>query len=163
VSFEIREALPHELDTVGEITASAYADDGFVYVGHGYVDVLRDAAGRAEQADVLVAVDGDQQVLGTVTFCPPGSSYREMAGDGEGEFRMLAVPSAARRRGVARALVRRCIDRSREMGERRVVICSDAGMDTAHRLYERLGFRRDPARDWSPAPGIELLAFTIDL
>lgn len=163
MTFEIRAARPHELDTVGEITATAYADDGFVYLGHGYVDVLRDAAGRAEHAEVWVAVDADQQVLGTVTFCPPGSSYRELAGDGEGEFRMLAVPSSARRRGVAHALVQRCIDRSREMGDARVVICSDAGMDAAHRLYERLGFRRDPKRDWSPAPGIDLLAFTVDL
>jgi predicted N-acetyltransferase YhbS len=163
VTFQIRTAWPHEMDAVGEITAAAYADDGFVYLGHDYVEVLRDAAGRAEQADVLVAVDGDQDVLGTVTFCPHGSTYREMAGDGEGEFRMLAVPSSARRRGIAHALVRHCIDRSRAEGDRRMVICSDVGMYTAHRLYERLGFRRDPVRDWSPAPGIDLLAFTMDL
>jgi hypothetical protein len=33
----------------------------------------------------------------------------------------------------------------------------------AHRVYGRLGFRRTPDRDWSPAPGIELLGFRLDL
>jgi hypothetical protein len=36
-------------------------------------------------------------------------------------------------------------------------------MASAQRLYERLGFRRDPGNDWSPAPGISLLAFVLDL
>ena len=36
-------------------------------------------------------------------------------------------------------------------------------MASAQRLYERLGFERDPEHDWSPAPGIELLAFTLEL
>ncbi|MGH3356163.1 MAG: GNAT family N-acetyltransferase [Nocardioidaceae bacterium] len=163
MTLEIRAARPHELDTVGEITAAAYADDGFIYLGHDYVEVLRDATSRAEGAELWVAVDADQEVLGTVTFCPAGSSFRELAGDGEGEFRMLAVHSSARRRGVADALVQRCIVRSRELGDHRIVICSDHGMDAAHRLYARLGFRRAPDLDWSPAPGIDLLAFSLDL
>jgi hypothetical protein len=36
-------------------------------------------------------------------------------------------------------------------------------MRTAHRLYARFGFVRAPERDWSPAPGIDLIAFTVDL
>jgi hypothetical protein len=32
---------------------------------------------------------------------------------------------------------------------------------TAIRIYERLGFRRVPERDWSPVPGVDLLAFAI--
>ena len=76
---------------------------------------------------------------------------------------MLAVARAARRRGVAEALVARCVDRSRELGHDAVVICSMREMSTAHRLYERLGFRRLPERDWSPVPGIELLGFMLPL
>lgn len=30
-------------------------------------------------------------------------------------------------------------------------------------LYARLGFVREPARDWSPAPGVTLLAYSFDL
>jgi hypothetical protein len=32
-------------------------------------------------------------------------------------------------------------------------------MTTAHRVYARLGYERDPDRDWSPLPGVDLLAF----
>ena len=29
----------------------------------------------------------------------------------------------------------------------------------AHRLYEQLGFRRDPDRDWAPIPSVELIVY----
>ena len=34
-------------------------------------------------------------------------------------------------------------------------------MRAAHRIYERLGFRRAPERDWSPVPGVRLVSFAI--
>jgi ribosomal protein S18 acetylase RimI-like enzyme len=163
VTFQIRAALPHELAAVGELTVRAYADDGFLHLGSDYADVLRDAASRSEKAELWVAVADDGRLLGSVTYCPPGSPYRELAGDGEGEFRMLAVHPSARRQGVARALVERCITRSHELGDRRVVLCSDTPMRAAHRLYAGLGFVRAPELDWSPLPGIHLLGFVLDL
>jgi hypothetical protein len=36
-------------------------------------------------------------------------------------------------------------------------------MRAAHAIYERLGFTRAPERDWSPLPGVRLLAFTLSL
>jgi hypothetical protein len=36
-------------------------------------------------------------------------------------------------------------------------------MKSAQRLYERLGFRRDPDHDWSPGDGILLLGYVLDL
>ena len=42
----------------------------------------------------------------------PGSPWRELSVDGEGEFRMLAVAPAARGRGVGEALVRQCEERA---------------------------------------------------
>jgi ribosomal protein S18 acetylase RimI-like enzyme len=163
MTFEIRAARPHELTAVGEVTSAAYADDGLGYLESDYANVLRDAASRAEQAELLVAVDTEQQVLGTVTYCPPGSAYRELAGAGEGEFRMLGVLPSARRRGIAHALVQHCFARSRDLGDHRMVISSDREMHAAHRLYARFGFVRAPERDWSPAPGVDLIAFSVDL
>ena len=32
-------------------------------------------------------------------------------------------------------------------------------MTSAHRVYERLGFVRAPEDDWSPEPGVTLLAY----
>jgi hypothetical protein len=36
-------------------------------------------------------------------------------------------------------------------------------MRAAHRVYEHAGFVRDPSRDWSPLPGIDLVAYRLDL
>jgi hypothetical protein len=36
-------------------------------------------------------------------------------------------------------------------------------MSSAHRVYERHGFRRAPERDWSPVPGVDLIAFVAEL
>lgn len=127
-----------------------------------YAAVLRDVATRVAHAEVLVAVDGDR-VLGTVTNVPDGGEYGEIAREGEAEFRMLAVAPEAQGRGVGEALVRACIDDARRRGRTALVLSSDASMTTAHRIYDRLGFARDPARDWSPVPGVDLKAYALDL
>lgn len=156
----IREARPDEFATAGELTASAYIADGFVSADDAYVDELRDAASRAVEAELLVAVDRTSgAVVGTVTTCPDGSPFREIARDDEGEFRMLAVAKSARGDGVGEALVRAVLARAHTVGKRAVAMSSAAKMTTAHRLYGRLGFTRDASRDWNPLPEVSLLAF----
>ncbi|NUR98711.1 MAG: GNAT family N-acetyltransferase [Kribbellaceae bacterium] len=160
MTFDIRLAVPSEYDAVGELTVDAYSHDGFVR--GEYAMTLRAAADRAAKAELWVAADSSG-LLGTVTYCPVGSVYREIGLDDEGEFRMLGVSGRARGLGVGTALTRRCIDRTRELGQRRIVLSSATYMTTAHRLYERLGFQRFPERDWSPIPGVDLYAFALDL
>jgi ribosomal protein S18 acetylase RimI-like enzyme len=158
---EIRVARPEEYDRVGAITVAAYASF-LLGPTDPYVARLRDVAGRAAVADLWVAVEGDT-VLGSVTEPPAGSAYRELGGDDDGEFRMLAVAPEAQGRGVGELLARHVIDRSRAAGHRAVVISSLPAMTAAHRLYGRLGFVRLPELDWSPAPGVSLLAFRLEL
>jgi ribosomal protein S18 acetylase RimI-like enzyme len=162
VTSEIRLAVPGEYDAVGELTVEAYAYDGFLPTETDYASILRAAADRAAKAELWVAVDG-AELLGTVTYCPPGSVYREIGLDDEGEFRMLGVSGRARGLGIGTALSVRCIERSRELGLKRVVMSSASYMTTAHRIYERLGFVRLPDRDWSPVTGVDLYAFSLDL
>ena len=98
-------------------------------------------------------------MLGSVTFCPVGSAYREIARADEGEFRMLAVSPSARGRGVGQELVALCLRRSRELGYAGVRMSTMDEMTSAHRIYGRLGFTRAPEDDWSPEPGVNLLAY----
>jgi ribosomal protein S18 acetylase RimI-like enzyme len=159
-SFEIRLARTDEYDEIGEITVRGYERDGFLSASEDYASSLRDATSRAVGAELWVAVElATDRVLGSVTFCPLGSPYRELATDTEGEFRMLAVDPAARGLGVGRALVQHCLDHSREMGFGAVVICSLPAMTTAHGLYSSLGFSREPSLDWTPVPGVDLWGF----
>jgi ribosomal protein S18 acetylase RimI-like enzyme len=158
---EVRLARPEEYPLVGEITVAAY-EPFLLGPDDPYAATLRDAATRAQRAELWVAVE-DEVVLGSVTDPPAGSSYRELGGDDEGEFRMLAVAPQAQGRGVGERLANHVIDRSRAAGHRAVVISSLPDMSAAHRLYGRLGFVRVPDLDWEPMPGVVLIAFRLEL
>ncbi|PTM87559.1 putative N-acetyltransferase YhbS [Streptomyces sp. VMFN-G11Ma] len=163
----IRQAEPGEYETIGEITAQAYLQDGFLTFGgedDWYFAELKDVAKRAADAEVLVAVHQDR-ILGGVTYVPDPGPMSDLAGPAEAEIRMLAVSHAARGRGAGEALVRACVDRARRAGRTRVVLCTQPAMTAAHRLYERQGFARRPDRDWQPIPGHDftLLAYELTL
>jgi ribosomal protein S18 acetylase RimI-like enzyme len=160
VPLTIRPATPSEFAAVGELCVSAY--EGLLADDHFYVEVLRDAAQRAADAVLLVAVEGDE-LLGTVTFVPDGGPLQEIARPDESEFRMLAVAPAAQGRGIGTALLQRVLDDSRAAGRRAVVCSSQPAMRAAHTIYTRLGFERLPERDWSPVPDVDLLAFGVCL
>jgi ribosomal protein S18 acetylase RimI-like enzyme len=157
-AVRVRRAVRSDLQRIGELTVRAYVGEGLLSPDDSYLDELRDVAARMDAAEVWVA-DLDGEVVGAVTFCPPGSSYRELGADGEGEFRMLAVDPMARGRGAARALVQRCIDRCHELALPELVLCSMQTMTPAHGLYASLGFRRDESLDWDVEPGLRLVGF----
>jgi len=165
MTVTVRPVHTSELAAVGELTVHAYAADGFVCSGERYADRLRDVATRAREAEVYVGVlpEHPDAIAGTVTFCPQGSPWCELAQPGEGEFRMLAVAPQARRRGVAEALVGACLERAEELGYSAVVLSSLPVQQAAHRIYERLGFRRTPDLDWSPEEGVGLVAYRLEL
>jgi ribosomal protein S18 acetylase RimI-like enzyme len=159
-----RRATAWDYAIAGELTVEAYSDFT-AGPADSYIDHLRDAATRDREAELWVATpdDRDDLVMGCVTICPAGSPWREISREDEGEFRMLAVAPAMRGRGIGEALVRLCLDRFRSDGFRGVAISTLAEMTSAHRIYERLGFERDPSRDWSPLAGVDLLAFQVSL
>lgn len=158
-SLIVRPARPGEIEEVGRLTQRAYVTDGLVEPDGPYTAELGRAAQRARDADLLVAVDPQNTVLGTVTVCAPGSPMAEVSRPGELEFRMLAVAPVARCRGVGGALVTAVLQQAADLGARRVVLCSAEHMSAAHRLYTRMGFTRLPDRDWYPVPDLRLLAF----
>jgi ribosomal protein S18 acetylase RimI-like enzyme len=158
-SLIVRRARPEELSAAGAVVAQAYLVDG--HDEESYLPVLADAASRAEDGEVLVAVDGAGEVLGSVTFAAPPSPLAELSRDDEAEFRMLGVSPAARGRGVGTALVQACLVRARELGRAGIVISTEPDMNAAHRIYERFGFVRDPERDWRPLPDVPLLAYQL--
>ncbi|MEU6813464.1 GNAT family N-acetyltransferase [Streptomyces sp. NPDC046860] len=162
----IRAAEPAEYAALGEITARAYLEDGLLDFGESdpYLRELRDVARRAAAAQILVAERGGV-LLGGVTFVPSGGPMADIAGPGEAEMRMLAVAHAGRGQGAGEALVRACAERARAVeGCRSLVLSTQPAMHTAHRIYERLGFRRTPDRDWNPLPDLwDLALLTYEL
>ena len=160
-AYIVREIRPGEFETLGELTVRAYTDELSPH-DTGYMDELRDVAARAAAVPVLVAVDPDGRVLGGVTYVPgPGTPLSEGERDGEAGIRMLAVDPSVAGRGIGRSLAEACVARARADGRSGMTLYTLAGMAIAHRLYESLGFRRDPARDWEYLPGEFLLSYAI--
>ena len=161
--LSIRPARTAELTEIGELTVAAYHADGFLPAGHPYAAHLADTVSRYRDAELLVAADQADRVLGTVTICRPGTPLAEVAAPHELEFRMLAVRPDARKRGTAQALVTTVLDRARADGYRGVALSSLDRMQAAHRLYQRFGFTRAPERDWRPNERVLLWVFVLDL
>jgi predicted N-acetyltransferase YhbS len=159
----IRLVRPEEYDAVGELTAAAYRDDGFV-TGGPYLEMLRDVAGRVGDTEVAVAVDGDD-IVGTVTLVSPTApaGWRENYRENTGTIRMLAVAKHARGRGVGDALTQWCIDESRSRGWRQLTLVSQPDMHAAHRIYERAGFTRDEDLDFDVSDTLRLLGYSLTL
>lgn len=154
-----------ELAAIGELTVAAYAADALIAADDPYAEHLRAAGERAAEAELAVAVDdgSDGRVLGTVTFAAAGTPWAEVSLPGEAEFRMLAVAPSARGRGVGGALTDWCVRRAQDLGCTAVVLSTQPMMHAAHRIYQRRGFERLPDRDWSPYPGVDLIAYRLPL
>ena len=155
----IRAADVDDLEAVGAICVAAYDAAGQLEPGSPYAETLSDVAARMADGLVLVGVR-DDVVVGTVTITPPGSVFGEIGREDEVEFRFLAVAPSAWRTGVGVALVAACEQHARHTGARALAICVRDTNTVAAAMYERMGFTRIPQRDFSPRPGVDLLALT---
>jgi ribosomal protein S18 acetylase RimI-like enzyme len=163
VTLVVRPIAADEHDDVAELTVRVYTHAMAGILSDAYRAELADVDRRTGQAEVLVAADG-ARVLGSVTcVLDPASPYAEFDSPDEAGIRMLVVAPDAQRRGVGAALVQACIDAARRAGRRRLSLHTTADMAAARRLYERLGFRRAPERDWVPEEGVSLLGYVLEL
>lgn len=166
MTFEIRPVRPEDYEALGNVTADVYRK---VYPpieeAKAIVEEMHDIATRvAETETTFVAVEtGTGIVLGGVSFVLHDNKHANAARPGEGEFRLLAVDATARGQGVGQALVQACLDRAAALGLQRVAIFTQTDMLEAQRLYERIGFKRVPARDWEPMPEFWLWAYVIEV
>jgi ribosomal protein S18 acetylase RimI-like enzyme len=178
---KIRDARPDEFDQLGDVRLAAYRADGFLSPQSTYASTLR-ALGADGLGHVLVAVDGElagspaaassegppqgsghERILGTVMLQSWPHSGESVAGPEEAEIRALAVVPEARGMGLGRILLTAAITRAAAVGVPRLVLMTQPGMAAAQHIYETAGFARVPGRDWSPEPGVTLLAYALTI
>lgn len=159
----IRQIRPDDHERVGQLTVASYAAAD-AEVTDDYRSQLANVTRRLGDGDVLVAVDADDRVLGSIVYVVPGDLGWEdrQPPSGDAGFRMLAVAPDSWGQGAGRALVDHCIDRARASHCRRMVITTMPTMTTAHGLYERRGFVRRPDLDVR-FPGATGIVFHLDL
>ena len=104
-----------------------------------------------------------RRIVGTIMLQVWPHVGQVVAGSHEAEIRALAVRPQAQGAGVGRALVGAAIERATRLGASYLVLSTEPEMRAAHRIYERAGFIRLPDRDWSPAPGVQLLVYGLAL
>ena len=157
--FRVRRAVSSDYAAVGQLTLDAYEHAGMIREHDAYAATLLDAPDRAAKAEVYV-VEGSGGLLATVTLAEPGTPYAEFARPGELEFRMLAVAPTAQGLGLGTRLVAFCREQAAARGHHGLVLSVRDINVAALRLYERLGFQRQPERDQEPVPGVILLVLT---
>ena len=163
----IRDARPSDRQAIRDVTLAAYQE----YAAHmpGFWDGYRrniiatlDDVGSAEQ---LVA-EQDDGIVGTVLLYPPRRMQVSRTDSIEmpwPEVRLLAVAPARRGRGIGAALMQECVRRARKSGARALSLHTTDLMQTAQRMYERMGFVRFPELDFHPAPGVTVKGYRLEL
>lgn len=126
------------------IVASTFADYGFEFDAEGWdSDVVYPEQHFAGAGQGLGVACSDNAVLGITAYGHLGGpSY---------ELKRLYVDSRERRAGAGGALVRWVLDEVGQAGGEHVILFSDIAFLDAHRLYERMGFRRTRFR-YGPDP-----------
>ncbi|WP_197022296.1 GNAT family N-acetyltransferase [Candidatus Blastococcus massiliensis] len=160
-AVRIATAAPEDHPRIAELTVSVYVDGGLA--DQEYAVELADVPGRAERAELLVVRDGTDRLVGSVALVLDGDFGEVTESEEEAAVRMLVVDPTAQGRGIGELLMTECLRRARAAGKRRMVLSTSTAMTSAHRLYERLGFSRLPERDWTPAPGVDLIVYALDL
>jgi ribosomal protein S18 acetylase RimI-like enzyme len=122
-----------------------------VYCGEGYTaesvarDIFRPDV-LANCGKCFVARVSDE-IAGVCFLVSSTDQARKIAQPTESEIRLLAVAPHMRRRGIAQDLMQACIESARDAGSSRLVLFTQTSMKAAHKLYEQLGFCRNPSRD----------------
>jgi ribosomal protein S18 acetylase RimI-like enzyme len=163
--MDVRDIRPGEEAEAGRVTRLAYAE--FAEPGDSewddYLGQIGDVAGRMGTVPVLVAVEGGR-ILGSATLETEDAGLGDDPVEpGTVNLRMLGVDPDARGRGAGRALVEECVRRARVLGVHAMTLHTVLEMKVAQRLYESVGFVRDPARDWQVTEDFTLYAFRLEL
>jgi GNAT superfamily N-acetyltransferase len=159
--MQIRDAAPDEYAALGVLVFDVYRT---IIPGlDDYADELRDVAGRIAAGVLVWVAEVDGELAGTVSYVPGLGPYAEFDDPAGSGIRMLAVRPSFQGRGIGEALVRASLDRARKDGRRRVYLDTTRWMETAQRLYARMGFERRPELDWEPVSGVKLFKYVYQL
>ncbi|MFP5308587.1 MAG: GNAT family N-acetyltransferase [Actinomycetes bacterium] len=142
VEGRIRPVTDADADALTALVGAAYAEHPGCVLDLPGVDADLTAPRRtfdARGGDLWVVEDAD----GGVVAC---GGWKPATVDGEPavELSRLYVAARARRRGLAAWLVGQVERVGRERGAALVTLWSDTRFADAHRLYERLGYERQP-------------------
>lgn len=138
---------PEEDREIISLLIHAYVKDG--YTDESYAEKMFVPAKLRERGDIILARSSLGELLGMIICVRPTSPSRQVAKADEAEIHLLAVHHKARRQGIASQLIVVCEQRAFSFGYSKIVLSTQQTMGNAHHVYERLGYQRNPTRNWS--------------
>jgi GNAT superfamily N-acetyltransferase len=166
--LKIRNARESDRDAIQVVTLSAYEqyaptmNSAWEFYRANILETLADV----KPAEQIVA-ETDAGIVGTVLLYPAAN---ELHAPGESSFvlpapeiRLLAVKPSARGQGIATALMQECLRRARQSGAKSITLHTTDMMQVAMRMYERMGFVREPSLYFSPGDDYLIKGYRFDL
>jgi GNAT superfamily N-acetyltransferase len=166
--LRVRGAAPGDREAIQAVTLAAYLEYAAAIPAHweGYRQNIIATLAAASPGTQIVALDA-HRLVGAVLLHAAGTTIENPGGTTTTltwpEVRLLAVAPSARGRGVGAALMHECLRRARSAGATTLTLHTTDLMQSAMRLYERLGFVRARDLDLEPAPGIIAKGYRLDL
>ncbi len=168
--YIVRDAHPSEFREVGALMVKVYSQlKGFPKQNEqpNYYKMLANIGSLTEKPEtkLLVALSPEGKIDGGVVYFDDmqyygsgGTATREKNAAG---FRLLAVDSLARGKGIGKLLTEACIQRAKDKNQVQVIIHSTKAMQVAWKMYENMGFKRSEDLDFMqgelPVFGFRLL------
>lgn len=149
--YKIRNAKPEEFTEIGNLMVEVYSQlEGFPKPSEqpNYYKMLANIGELTINpgTELLVAVSSENEILGGVVFFND-MKYYGSGGTATNEknaagFRLLAVSSSARGKGIGKLLTLECIRKAKKENLSQMIIHSTKAMQIAWGMYENLGFKR---------------------
>jgi ribosomal protein S18 acetylase RimI-like enzyme len=169
-SLHIRNARRSDLETIRDVTLAAYQE----YASHmprphwqAYRREILTTLADVRPAEQIVA-ELNGAIVGTVLLYPAGDVLfvpdQAPVTIEWPEVRLLAVAPAARGRGVGLMLMEECVKRARYMKSTVLTLHTIEMMQSARRLYDRLGFVRAPELDfYIPEEDLKIKGYRLNI
>jgi GNAT superfamily N-acetyltransferase len=170
--YTVRNAMPEEFEQIGKLMVQAYSQlDGFPKETEqpAYYKMLANIGEFTTKpgTELLVAVSPGNEIGGAVLFFSD-MQYYGSGGTATNEknaagFRLLAVDTLLRGRGIGKFLTNECIRKAKEKKLGQIILHTTMAMRTAWKMYETLGFQRSEDLDFIqgelPVFGFRLLFY----
>lgn len=166
--LHIRDAKESDREAIREVTLAAFQEYAAQMPVHweGYRQGILATLANVEPAEQIVA-EREGVIVGAILLYPAGSVYSPPNNPpmtrAWPEMRLLAVAPAARGSGIGAALVRECIRRARRSGSQALTLHTSDVMQVAMRMYERMGFVRDPELDFHLSGDVTVKGYRFNL
>jgi ribosomal protein S18 acetylase RimI-like enzyme len=156
-TYIVRNAKPYEFSAIGNLMVQAYSQlEGFPKEPEMpiYYEMLTNVGDLTNnpKTELLAAVNADDKIVGAVVYFgdmqyygSAGTATKEKNAAG---FRLLAVSPSMRGQGIGELLTKACIRKATDNNLSQIILHTTKVMQTAWRMYERIGFKRSEDLDF---------------